>query len=413
MRARPCSVLRLVIIGNGMASLRLVERLLKKAPGRYAITVIGSEAGPAYNRVLLSSLLAGEADREAIALRSRDWYTQNGVTLLTGERVTEIDTSARLAICASGRRFAYHRLVIAAGSEAVRLPLPGANLSGVTSFRDVNDVVRMQSMVKAGTQVAVIGGGLLGIEAASGLARLGAKVTLVHAMDRLMERQLDHRGARFLQQALQKRGIRVILQAQSVAILGQTKTTGLRLADGSDLAADMVVMAVGIRPRVELAAGAGLKLGRGILVDDHLATNIANVFAIGECAEHRGVVHGLVEPAFAQADALASRLSGENVGFGGLTPATNLKVSGVPVFSAGDVLGDTHSQAVVMECRARGHYRKLVFKGHQLVGCVLIGECEDGLWYNELIRSECDVSAMRADLVHGRAFADPMHLQAA
>ena len=399
---------RLVIIGNGMASLRLVEQVIARAAHRFAITIIGAEASPAYNRVLLSSLLAGDNDVDGVRLRSREWYAAQGIRLVCGAAVQSVDTLAKVAVTAEGARHAYDQLVFAIGSQAIRLPVPGADLPGVVVFREAADVATMTTSIQPGSPAIVIGGGLLGIEAASGLARRGAKVTLLHVMDRLMERQLDERGAAFLLDALRRRGIRVVLKAHTQALTGSSRVEGALLADGEKIAADMVVMAVGIRPNAALAKAAGVAVGRGIIVNDQMATNLEDIFAVGECAEHRGIVHGLIEPVYAQADVLASRLCGEAAAFAGLAPATNLKVSGVPVFSAGDITsdGDTTSSAVI-EARANGTYRRLVFSGDRLVGCVLVGDTEDGLWYRDLIRSGAAIAAMRADLIHGRLFADP------
>ena len=398
---------RLLIIGNGMASLRLVETLLAKAPDRFAITIIGGEAEPAYNRVLLSSLLANECSKDDVTLRPRSWYQAHDIDLCCDEWVSQIDLGAKCAHTVSGKQIDFDILVLATGSDPIRLPLPGADLPGVMAFRDLRDVAMMQAGAHHRAHVAVIGGGLLGIEAASGLAHQGAKVTLIHVMDRLMERQLDSGGAAFLLKALRKRGIAVRLQSHSVAIEGDTRVRALHLADGSSIEAALVVMAAGIRPRSDLAKDAGLAVGRGILVNDHLETSAPHIFALGECAEHRGVVHGLVEPAYAQADVLAAHLAGEEAAFTGMTPATNLKVSGVPVFSAGDFLGAEGTVTAISEDHGLGLYRKLVFQGTHLVGCVLVGDSQDGLWFRDLIRSRTDISAMRRDLIHGRAFVAP------
>jgi nitrite reductase (NADH) large subunit len=278
------------------------------------------------------------------------------------------------------------------------------DLPGVMSFRDLSDVAAMAEAGATGARVAVIGGGLLGIEAAYGLAKLGAKVTLVHVMDRLMERQLDPAGALYLKRAIAARGIAVRLESQTLAVTGETAADGLAFKDGTHLPADLVVCAVGIRPNAALAASAGLQVNRGIVVDDQMRASLPGFYAIGECAEHRGVAYGLVEPAYAQAEALARHLTGQPAAFEGMVLATNLKVSGVPVFSAGEVMGGDGFEAAVLEERDRGVYRKLVFKGDRLAGCVLIGDADDGLWYRDLIRGGVDIGPVRRDLIHGRAF---------
>ena len=395
---------KLLVIGNGMASVRLLEALLRHDAGRFEITVAGAETQPGYNRVLLSALLAREVSHDDIMLRGTDWYAQNGIVLVTGDAVVHVDTSARTAKLASGRDIGFDHCVFATGSDPFRLPIPGIDKPGVMTFRDLGDVAAMDEAVRQGRKVAVIGGGLLGIEAAYGLARLGADVTLVHVMGRLMERQLDARAAAMLKRAIMRKGIKVLLDRQTVAITGETSASGLAFADGSTLEADLVICAVGIRPNVLLAQQAGLAFNRGILVDDALAANVPGFHAIGECAEHRGVAYGLVEPAYAQAEALALALCGKAGSFGGMVLATNLKVSGVPVFSAGDFIGVDGTTTALLEEQDRGVYRKLVFRDDRLVGCVLVGEAEDGLWYLELIRSGADISGLRHDLLYGRTF---------
>jgi nitrite reductase (NADH) large subunit len=406
----------LLVIGNGMAGVRLLEALVRRAPDAYRITAVGAEPRPAYNRVLLSALLARDVGEDDIALKDAGWYAAHGIALVTGDAAVALDPTARTVTLASGRVLAYDACVLATGSDAVRLPLPGMDLPGVITFRDLADVAVMEAAIAAHGRVAVIGGGLLGIEAAYGFARRGVPVTLVHVLDRLMERQLDAPGAAVLARALRTRGIDLRLAHRTVAVTGESGTTatpqatGLAFADGETLVADLVVCAVGVRPNVALARTAGLAVGRGIVVDDHMAASAPGVFAIGECAEHRGTAYGLVEPAYAQADVLAARLTGDTVAaFAPMVLATNLKVSSVPVFSAGaieagDGSGQPGTTAAVVEDRRNGVYRKLVFRGDRLVGCVLVGAADDGLWLLDLIRSGAPVGAIRADLVHGRAF---------
>lgn len=404
---------QLLIIGNGMASVRLVEALLKKAPDRFAITIVGAEPRPAYNRVLLSALLAQDVSETDIIMRPTDWYGAQDIRLITGDAVMHLDVQAKDATLASGLRLRFDHCVIATGSTAVRLPIPGMDKPGVITFRDLDDVATMDQTIARKQSVAVIGGGLLGIEAAYGLAKRGAKVTLVHVMDRLMERQIDKRAASLLKRALERRGIKVMLQAQTVAVIGDGQASGLAFADGSMLAADLVVCAVGIRPNDALAGAAGIATNRGIIVNDAMTSSLPFIHAIGECAQHRGIAYGLVEPAYAQAEVLAANLAGDTVCFDGMVLATNLKVSGVPVFSAGDFMGTDGTQCVHVEDRYRGHYRKLVFRGGRLVGCLLVGEAEDGLWYLALIRDAVDISAVRHALIHGRDFAEPLIKEAA
>ena len=397
----------LVIIGNGMAATRLVEELSASALGRYAIAVVGDEPSLAYNRVLLSSVLAREVAPEDIELKAAAWWRDRGVTLVYGRRAVEIDTRSRIVRLRGGTKLGYAKLVIATGSEAVRLPLPGAHLPGVATFRDKADVDGILARARPGVRTVVIGGGLLGLEAAYGLAKAGAHVSVVHLMDRLMERQLDARASELLKAALEALGIEVLLGAESEAIQGRRKVAGLRLKDGRNVPADLVVMAVGIRPSVRLARGADLNVNRGIVVGDDLMTSVPDIYAIGECAEHRGVCYGLVEPAYEQARVLARNLTGEPAQYEGSLLATNLKVSGVNVFSAGDFQGAPGTEPIVLSDPGRQAYRKLVIGGDRLKGAVLVGDTRDALWYLDLIRSGRPVSTLRDGLVFGRAYAEP------
>ena len=396
----------LIVIGNGMAAARFVDELARRALGRYAVAVIGEEPRLAYNRVLLSALLADEVGFDDIELRPARWWQDRGVTLRYGVRATAVDAAARNVTLAGGTRLSFSKLVFATGSQPIKPDIPVMDLPGVLTFRDVDDVNAIAASKAAGTRVVVIGGGLLGLEAAYGLAKAGARVTLLHLMDRLMERQLDQRAALMLQRAVEARGIAVRLQAQTARIAGNGKVEAVELRDGTTIAADAVVVAVGIRANAALARTAGLAVGRGIVVDDHLETNAAGVHAIGECAEHRGCCYGLVEPAYEQAQLLARRLAGERASYPGSVLATNLKVSGVNVFSAGDFLGATaEAEEIVLSDPAAGVYKKLVIAHGRLVGAVLFGDTADGLWYLDLIRTGSPVGHLRDDLVFGRALA--------
>ena len=397
---------RLLIIGGGMAATRLMEELVACAPGRFAITVIGAEARLPYNRVLLSSLLAQDVAEDDIDLKPASWWRAHDVDLRCGERVVAIDVQGRTVTLGDGARLSWDKLILATGSNAVRLPLPGADLPGVLTFRDCADVERMRAAIRPGARAAVIGGGLLGLEAAYGLAKAGVDVTVVHVMDRLMERQLDPAGASLLKQDLERRGVRVMLEATSAAVLGEGKVSALAFSDGQQIAVDIVVMAVGIAPNVQLAVAAGLATKRGIVVDDAMRSSVTNIFALGECAEHRGVAYGLVQPAYEQARVLARVLSDNDAAFEGAVTATNLKVSGIGVFSAGDYLGEG-AQVLVWRDHGLRHYRKLVLRespqGTVLAGCVLYGETSDGLWYLDLIERAQPIDDVRNDLIFGRA----------
>ena len=396
---------RLVVVGNGMAGLRFLEELVRRAPGRFEVAVVGAEPEPAYNRVLLSSLLAGDIAGADVQMRPRDWYAENGVALVTGQPATAIDVVGRTLQLGSGRLLPFDKLLLAVGSEAIRLPLPGRDLAGVMTFRSLADIEGLEKAASAGAPAVVIGGGLLGIEAAYGLARRGVPVTLVHLMDRLMERQLDAEGAALLADAMRAKGVRVLLGAQTRAIHGISGVEAVELADGRMLPCGLVVMAVGIRPNTTLAAAGGLQVKRGIVVDDAMQTSAPGIYAIGECAEHRGACYGLVEPCYEQARIAASAMTGELARYSGSVLATNLKVSGVSVFSAGDFEGAGAETVVVRDAGQRS-YRKLVLRDGRLAGAVLVGDTGDALWYADLIRSSACVSAFREALAFGQAFAE-------
>jgi nitrite reductase [NAD(P)H] large subunit len=396
----------LVIVGNGMAAARLCEELATRALGRYAIAVVGEEPRLAYNRVLLSAVLAGEVRASDISLKPANWWSDRGVTLCYGAGVTAADIASRTVTLSDGKALPFAKLVFATGSRPVSLPIAGADLPGVHTFRDMGDVASMSRAAGGSARVVVIGGGLLGIEAAYGLAKAGAAVTLVHLMDRLMERQLDARAAALLKGAVEAKGIRVLLEAATAKFVGDRRVEGVELKDGRILPADAVVVAVGIKPNAHVAALAGIAVNRGIVVDDHLTTSTSDVFAIGECAEHRGVCYGLVEPAHEQARALAARLAGRDARYIGSVNATNLKVSGVHVFSAGDFLGAPGTESIVLSDQGLGTYRKLVIADGRLVGAVLYGDTADSLWYLDLIRSGAAVDGLREDLIFGRELAE-------
>jgi nitrite reductase (NADH) large subunit len=393
----------LVIVGNGMAAARLVDELAKTALGRYAIAVIGDEPRLAYNRVLLSAVLAGETASHDIELRPADWWRDRGVTLKYGCAVTEIDVGRRELKIANDESIAFSRLVLATGSTPLRLNLPGAELKGVNTFRDSRDVDLLLTLAAARKRVVVVGGGLLGLEAAYGLAKAGAPVRLVHLMDRLMERQLDAPAAALLKSLVEAKGIEILLNANTARLFGQSRVEGVELSDGRRIDADAVIFAAGIRPNIALAREAGIAVNRGIIVDDQLRTGAPDIFALGECAEHRGICYGLVEPAYEQARVLAQHLAGRTPAYTGSVVATNLKVSGVSVFSAGDFLGDERSESIVLSDVKRGTYKKLVIADGRLTGVVLVGDVGDALWYLELIRGRKTVARIRKDMMFGRA----------
>jgi nitrite reductase [NAD(P)H] large subunit len=395
----------LVIVGNGMAAARLVDELAKSALGRYAVAVIGDEPRLAYNRVLLSSVLAGETASHEIELKPASWWRDRGVTLKYGCVATGIDIGRRELKIADEESITFSKLVLATGSAPLRLNVPGAELAGVHTFRDSRDVDLLLTLAARKKRVVVVGGGLLGLEAAYGLAKAGAPVTLIHLMDRLMERQLDKPAAELLKTLVERKGIKILLNANTARLHGETHVEGVELTDGRRIDADAVIFAAGIRPNTALAKDAGIAVNRGIVADDHLQTDAADIFALGECAEHRGICYGLVEPAYEQARVLARHLAGGTVAYNGSVVATNLKVSGVAVFSAGDFIAADGSETIVLDDARRGTYKKLVISDGRLTGAVLVGDTQDALWYLELIRTRAPVAKIRGDMMFGRSLA--------
>jgi nitrite reductase (NADH) large subunit len=396
---------RILIIGNGMAGLKFIEEITALSPGMFDITVAGEEPDLAYNRVLLSALLAREITLDDVQLKPSAWYAASGVRTLQGDAIVLLNIKDKVAELASGRTCAFDICVFATGSLPVRLILPGATLEGVEVFRTTRDIERLVTAGRRGERAVVIGGGLLGIEAAYGLKRAGADVTLVHVMDRLMERQLDHQGAEILRAALNSKGIAVVLSAQTVRIEGGTGAEKLVLKDGIELLASLIVMAVGVKPRIDLAIASGLDCKRGISVNDQMQTSASGIYAIGECAEHRGQVYGLVEPAYEHARVAAHAIAGYPAAYEGTVLATNLKVSGVPVFSTGDFEGVGAEKIVLRDTHASS-YRKFIVREGRLAGAVLVGDTHDALWYRDLIRQKTPIAPFRSTLAFGRAYAE-------
>lgn len=391
---------RLVLVGNGMAGMRAIEAIIARSPDRYAITVFGAEPHGNYDRIQLSPLLAGERNFEAIILHGRDWYERHGITLHCAEKIIRIDRTAREVISEAGRHTPYDVLVLATGSLPIMLPVPGAALPGVLTFRTIADVEAMSRAAEKGGSAVVIGGGLLGLEAAYGLKRRGMDVTVLHLMPHLMERQLDPVAGAMLKQDLARRGIEVITKASTEAILGRNHVDAVVLTDGREIPADLVVMAVGIRPNVELARVSGLAVNRGIEIDDRLATSDPSIFAIGECVEHRGQIFGLVAPLYDMAEVLAERLcGGGDPLYQPAETATRLKVTGIDMFSAGDIYGDEDTEIVMFRDAARGIYKRLVIRAAQLVGTLLYGEVRDGLAYLDLMQTRQKLPEAREKLM--------------
>ena len=397
---------RLIVIGNGMAGCRAVEEIIARDPARYRITIFGAEPRVNYNRIMLSPVLAGEKSFEEIVLNDEHWYASNGIELIAGDPVLEIDRDERIVRSKSGLSRSYDKLIIATGSDPFIIPVPGRDLPGVVSFRDLDDVNAMLEAAEEGGRAVVIGGGLLGLEAASGLRMRGMEVTVLHLMPTLMERQLDEASGWLLKHELEGRGLTIVTQADTAEISGEHRVEAVRLKDGREIAADLVVMAVGIKPNVALATDAGLDTGRGIKVDDHMATSDPAIFAVGECVEHRGACYGLVAPLFEMCRSLAEGLTSEPAPYTGSVTSTKLKVSGIDVFSAGDFAGGGEREDIVLRDATRGVYKRLVVENGRLIGAVLYGDTADGNWYFDLLKREEDISSFRDNLIFGQAYAE-------
>ena len=395
----------LVVVGNGMAGCRAVEELLARDAGRYRVTIFGAEPYVNYNRIMLSPVLAGEKAFDDIVINDAAWYADNGIELIAGDPVTAIDRAAKTVTSKGGRAIGYDKLLIATGSDPFIIPVPGKDLPGVISFRDMKDVDTMLAAADAGGDAVVIGGGLLGLEAAHGLTLRGMKVTVIHLMDTLMERQLDEAAGWLLKTALEARGQTILTGANTAEIYGEGKVEGVRLKDGRDIPASLVVMAVGIRPSTALAKEAGLDVARGIKVDDHMVTSDPDVLAVGECVEHDGNVYGLVAPLWDMCRSLADGLTDQHSGYRGSVTSTKLKVAGLDVFSAGDFSGGDGCEDIVLRDASRGVYKRVVVKDDRIVGAVLYGDTADGGWYFDLLRKGEDIADIRDLLIFGQAFA--------
>ena len=401
---------RLVVIGNGMAGMRTVEELLAAAPDQYDITVFGAEPYGNYNRIMLSAVLAGDKTIEDIVINDRQWYLDHGITLHAGadKAVVGINRKARSVTAKDGTVAAYDRLLIATGSQAVIAEVPGKDLDGVISFRDILDVNKMLAYSNSHTHAVILGGGLLGLEAANGLVLRGMQVTVIHNHELLLNRQLDKPAAKMLQTELEQRGITFKMSAQLKELLGndQGHICAVHFGDGSKLACDLFIMAIGVRPNMSLAQQAGLYCERGIVVNDTLQSYDPSIYAVGECIQHRGATFGLVAPLFEQAKVCANHLSAHGVAeYVTLPAATQLKVTGIKLFSVGDFIGDNSSESILFTDPGLGIYKKLVLKANRLAGAVLYGDTADGQWYQELLEQKTDISGIRDTLMFGKAYA--------
>ncbi|WP_373237215.1 nitrite reductase large subunit NirB [Cohaesibacter celericrescens] len=410
---------KLVIVGNGMAPGRMLEYLFEADRDAYEVTIFNAEPRVNYNRLMLSPVLSGEKSYEDIITHGDAWYAEHNVTLHKGAKVTKIDRDAKTVTSEAGITASYDKLVIATGSSPFIIPIPGHNLNGVMVYRDLDDVEGMLNAAKGGGRAIVIGGGLLGLEAAAGLKEQGMDVTVLHLMPTLMERQMDEASGHLLKQAIQARGIDVLTEANSKAIIEKDgRVGGIELEDGTVIEASIVVMAVGIRPAMGLAKEIGIECNRGVLVDDQMVTSDPDVYALGECAEHRGLCYGLVAPLYEMGKVLADHLLQGNTEYHGSVTATKLKVTGIDLYSAGDFAEGEDREEIVLRDATAGVYKRLVLKDEKIIGAVLYGETADGPWFFDMLKKGTDVSEMRETLIFGQAFQggaplDPMEAVAA
>ena len=394
----------LVLIGNGMAGVRTLEEILKLDPERYNITVFGEEPYGNYNRMMLSPVLASEKTIAEIMLNDEQWYVDNGITLHKGKKIDAIDRAKQIVTASDGTQAHYDRLILATGSMPFMLPLPGADKEGVIAFRDIKDVDTMLDATKSYPKAVVIGGGLLGLEAAYGLMKQGMEVTVVHLGATLMDRQLDTNASQLLQKSLEERGMKFLMQHSSAEILGEKRVSGLKFNDGTVAEADLLVMAVGIKPNIALAQSCGLYCERGIVVNDTMQTYDPKIYAMGECVQHRGIAYGLVAPLFEQAKVAANHLVEYGIAsYTGSVTSTKLKVTGIELFSAGDFVGNDSTEEIVFKDEANGTYKKIVLADNRIQGAVLYGDTVDGSWYFQLMKDGTDVSAFRDSLLFGQA----------
>ena len=399
--------MKLVLVGNGLAGMRCLEDLLDMAPDRYEITVIGEEPWGNYNRIMLSPVLSGEKTIDDIMLHPHAWYADKGIRLVAGDPAVRIDRPRKQVYTEKGEVISYDRLILATGSKPFVPPIPGSDLKGVLSFRDIYDVNTMLDYCKTKKNAVVIGGGLLGLEAAYGLKQQGMNVTVLHLMDRIMDRQLDSKASQMLKTAIEQKGITILTAANTEGLIGEEgHVTQVKLKDGTVLDADLVVFAVGIRPNMALAQSAGLGCNRGVLVNDTMQTFDPSIYAVGECIEHRGQTFGLVEPLWGQAFICASHLAEHgSLTFKAPTVPTQLKVSGCDVFSAGDFEPKEDFEDIVLNDEKRQIYKRIIIQKDRVIGAVLFGDTEDGAWYAELIADQTPITSIRNKLLFGRDFA--------
>jgi len=398
---------KLVLIGNGMAGVRTIEEIVKRDAETFEITIIGDEPYPNYNRIMLSNVLQGKTTINDININDWDWYKDNHINLLTGEKAVCIDKDKKEVITDKQQILAYDELIIATGSSAFILPVPGSDLDGVIGFRTIADTEMMMEAAQNYKKAVVIGGGLLGLEAARGLIDRGMEVHVVHLLPTLMEMQLDAAAANLLKKDLEAQGMKFLMEKQTAEIYGEKRVQGLKFTDGTSVECDLVVMAVGIRPNVAIARVAGLEVNRGIVVNDHMVTSDPSIYAVGECAEHNGIAYGLVAPLYEQGIALAEHITGgQGKGYQGSVLSTQLKVAGCDLFSGGKIHEDENTQAIIVHDQFSKLYKKILVTDNKIVGVVLYGDASDGNRLFNMLKKQADISEYTSSSVLSKAGQD-------
>lgn len=396
---------KLVVIGSGMVGARFIEQLLTEAPQKYDIRVFNKEASGGYNRIMLSPVLSGEKSLPEIMTHDHSWFEARDIHLHSSTTIIAIDKYAKTVTTDLGAKYQYDKLVIATGSTPFIIPVPGKELPGVIAFRDIRDVDFMINASLQKKRAVVIGGGLLGLEAANGLIKRGMDVTVIHSNDVLMNVQMDSLSGGLLQKSLEKNGMKFAMNAQTTEIIGEDGVKAIKMADGRIFGADLVVMAVGIRPNISVAQKLGLEINRGIIVNDQLQTSETDIYALGECVEHQGQLYGLVAPLYEQAQVLAQHLSGQRSEYQGSFVSTKLKVTGISLFSAGDFKDSNETESLVYKDLTKNIYRKIVLKNNKIQGAVMFGDVTGSNWIYENLVKQNDMSAFRDTLIFGDGFA--------
>lgn len=405
------------MIGAGMAGTRFLDELIA-LNHCYDITVFNREPQAGYNRIMLSPVLAGESRLKDIVTHDEEWFVQNDITLYTDKSIVEIEREKKRVIDLDGKHYDFDKLIIATGSKPFVLPIDNTRLDGVVSFRDIQDVEKMQQIAKQNKRAIVIGGGLLGLEAAHGLRMQGMSVSVIHRSEILMNAQMDAETGALLQAELatEKEGIKALdfyMGSEVTEIIADESGVNIkfvRLSDGNVLPCDLLVMAIGIRPNIELGTQADLEVNRGIVVNDQMLTSDSNIYALGECVEHRGKTYGLVAPLYEQAEVLAKVLTikssdSEVPIYSGSLTSTKLKVTGINLFSAGDFNAQGEkAEIIVFRDDSAGIYRKLVIENDRIVGILLFNDTYESSWLFEQLVNKTDISQIRETVIFGQGF---------